>query len=376
MRQHFKRVVSAVLATALVAQVGVVSAWAAPFKAQEVPAAAGMHPFTGTPDLIRSAAEELKAQGVTAQEKQQDEALVQRVETTADKSYDAVKSDLAQALVAQRGEGTVDVADLGLSMQDLAAVLHETLYEKYMNNAVTDVSYETTGGKVTGIRYNMSEGFAAAMDAVDADQLDDVDTEAEAEASVQQAASAVAVYANEEEEGGCRNHTVGGKSYKGDLNGDGKTVVTLNVYTLDYSAGDTQTESDAYLTMAGTTKLATDVAGGLSSVFLLYDPAGFQESTGSLRYLDGTLPEAGSDSDWWNMVYRWTDCPVLAGLDLGEYRADTTHAQGGDSQTYLADFYVGMRGAWNTGTEENLAGGEELWQALTAGAVSTVEAEG
>ena len=101
-----------------------------------------------------------------------------------------------------------------------------------------------------------------------------------------------------------------------DLNGDGKTVVTLNVYTLDYSAGDTQTESDAYLTMAGTTKLATDVAGGLSSVFLLYDPAGFQESTGSLRYLDGTLPEAGSDSDWWNMVYRWTDCPVLAGLDL------------------------------------------------------------
>ena len=230
MRQHFKRVVSAVLATALVAQVGVVSAWAAPFKAQEVPAAAGMHPFTGTPDLIRSAAEELKAQGVTAQEKQQDEALVQRVETTADKSYDAVKSDLAQALVAQRGEGTVDVADLGLSMQDLAAVLHETLYEKYMNNAVTDVSYETTGGKVTGIHYNMSEGFAAAMDAVDADQLDDVDTEAEVEASVQQAASAVAVYANEEEEGGCRNHTVGGKSYKGDLSGDGKvTGADLNV---------------------------------------------------------------------------------------------------------------------------------------------------
>lgn len=34
------------------------------------------------------------------------------------------------------------------------------------------------------------------------------------------------------------------------------------------------------------------------------------------------------------------------------------------------------RWAWNTGTEENLTGGEELWQALTAGAVSTVEAEG
>ena len=76
------------------------------------------------------------------------------------------------------------------------------------------------------------------------------------------------------------------------------------------------------------------------------------------------------------MVYKWTDCPVLAGLNLGEYRADTTHAQGGDSQQYLSDFYIGMRGAWNTATAENLAGGEELWQALTAGAVSTVEAEG
>ena len=157
-----------------------------------------------------------------------------------------------------------------------------------------------------------------------------------------------------------------------DRNGDGKVLVTLNVYTLDYSDEDPQTESAAYLTMAGTTKLATDVQGGLSSIFLLYDPAGFEDSTGTLRYLDGSLPAPDSDDDWWNMVYKWTDCPVLAGLDLGEYRADTTHAQGGDSQQYLSDFYIGMRGAWNTATAENLAGGEELWQALTAGAVSTL----
>ncbi len=138
--------------------------------------------------------------------------------------------------------------------------------------------------------------------------------------------------------------------YGEDRNGDGKVLVTLNVYTLDYSGEDTQTESAAYLTMAGTTKLAADVQGGLSSIFLLYDPAGFEDSTGTLRYLDGSLPAPDSDDDWWNMVYKWTDCPVLAGLDLGEYRADTTHAQGGDSQQYLSDFYIGMRGAWNTAT--------------------------
>ena len=165
-------------------------------------------------------------------------------------------------------------------------------------------------------------------------------------------------------------------AYGEDRNGDGKVVVTLNVYTLDYSDTETQTESAAYLTMAGTTKLATDVQGGLSSVFLLWDPAGFEESTGSLRYLDGTLPAADSDEDWWNMVYKWTDCPVLAGLDLGDYTSDAVQNDSGSSQELLSHYYIGIRGAWTKDADDLLSGGEALWQALTAGAVSTVTKEG
>ena len=101
----------------------------------------------------------------------------------------------------------------------------------------------------------------------------------------------------------------------------------------------------------------------------------FEESTGSLRYLDGTLPAADSDEDWWNMVYKWDDCPVLAGLDLGDYGPDTTQSGSGSSQEYMSQFYVGMRGAWNSGTAGNLAGGEEFWQKLTEGAVSTAAPE-
>ena len=56
--------------------------------------------------------------------------------------------------------------------------------------------------------------------------------------------------------------------YGEDLNGDGEVVVTVNMYTLSYNT-DTETESDAYLTMAGTTKLATDVQGALSCIFIL-----------------------------------------------------------------------------------------------------------
>lgn len=155
-----------------------------------------------------------------------------------------------------------------------------------------------------------------------------------------------------------------------DLNGDGETVVTLNVYTLDYS-GDAQSDTDAYMTMAGTTRLAADVQGAMSAIYILYDPAGFEENTGSLRYLDGSLPAGDSDEDWWNMVYRWTDCPVLTGLDLGSYGPDATQSASGDSQEYMSQFYIGFRGAWNEGSAKSIAPGEPLWDKLTAGAVST-----
>ena len=85
--------------------------------------------------------------------------------------------------------------------------------------------------------------------------------------------------------------------------------------------------------------------------------------------------DADSDEDWWNMVYKWDDCPVLASLDLGDYGPDTTQSRSGSSQEYMSQFYVGMRGAWNSGTADNLAGGEEFWQKLTEGAVSTATPE-
>ena len=87
----------------------------------------------------------------------------------------------------------------------------------------------------------------------------------------------------------------------------------------------------------------------MSAIYILYDPAGFEENTGSLRYLDGSLPAGDTDEDWWNMVYRWTDCPVLTGLDLGSYGPDATQSGSGDSQAYMSQFYIGFRGAWNEG---------------------------
>ena len=161
-------------------------------------------------------------------------------------------------------------------------------------------------------------------------------------------------------------------AYGEDRNGDGKVVVKLNVYTMNFGSDD----SDAYLDMAGTTKLSTDIQGALSSIFILYDPAGFQSTTGTLRYLDGSLPQSDADNDWWNMVYHWDDCPVLAGLDLGDYTSDAVQNDSGSSQELLSHYYIGIRGAWTKDADDLLSDGEALWQALTAGAVSTVTKEG
>ena len=142
-------------------------------------------------------------------------------------------------------------------------------------------------------------------------------------------------------------------AYGEDRNGDGKVVVKLNVYTMNFGSDD----SDAYLDMAGTTKLSTDIQGALSSIFILYDPAGFQSTTGTLRYLDGSLPQSDADNDWWNMVYHWDDCPVLAGLDLGDYTSDAVQNDSGSSQELLSHYYIGIRGAWTKDADGLLSGG-------------------
>ena len=158
-----------------------------------------------------------------------------------------------------------------------------------------------------------------------------------------------------------------------DLNGDGKVVVQVDSYTVDFDAANEST--DVYYQMAGVTRLSAELAsGGKTYIFLLEDPEGFEKSTGVLQYLDGTVdddPET-ADPDWREMVYRWTDCPVLTGLALGSYDGYTLMDDAtGTNQSVLEHLYVGRRGVWDEEQAENYAHCAALWDALTAGAVST-----
>ena len=135
--------------------------------------------------------------------------------------------------------------------------------------------------------------------------------------------------------------------YCTDLNGDGKVVVQVNSYTVDFNAENDNT--DAYNQMAGVTRLSADLSdSGTLYVMLIADPAGF----------------------------RWTDCPVLAGMDLGDYDGYTLLDDAtGSSQSVLSTLYVGRRAVLDEEQAAHYADGEELWQTLTAGAVSTAATE-
>ena len=142
-----------------------------------------------------------------------------------------------------------------------------------------------------------------------------------------------------------------------DENGDGKVVVQVATYNVDFDAENEST--DAYYQMAGVTRLSAELAsGGKTYIFLLEDPEGFEKSTGVLQYLDGTVdddPET-ADPDWREMVYRWTDCPVLTGLELGSYDGYTLMDDAtGTNQSVLEHLYVGRRGVWDEKQAENYA---------------------
>lgn len=154
-----------------------------------------------------------------------------------------------------------------------------------------------------------------------------------------------------------------------DLNGDGKVVVQVDSYTVDFDAANEST--DAYYQMAGVTRLSAELSsGGKTYIFLLEDPEGFEAQTGALQYLDGTVPDdpETTDADWREMVYRWTDCPVLTGLDLGSYEGLTLMDDvTGTNQSVLAHLYVGRRGVWDEKQVPTYEGCAELWDTLTAG---------
>lgn len=92
-----------------------------------------------------------------------------------------------------------------------------------------------------------------------------------------------------------------------DVNGDGEVVVQINSYAINDS------DPTAYATQVS---LASDLSVLPDQIFLLEDPADFQDKYGLLTMMDGSVYEQGmnpADCE----AYAWEACPVLQDTEIG-----------------------------------------------------------
>ncbi|MBR1780762.1 MAG: hypothetical protein IJ751_05095, partial [Oscillospiraceae bacterium] len=154
------------------------------------------------------------------------------------------------------------------------------------------------------------------------------------------------------------------ESLGSDCNGDGKVVVRLNQYPTE----DSGSADSAMGQYANQVTLMGDLESCDSYFFLLADPDAFQRSYEVLANRDGSCPQSG-DRRGMDKTWLWTDCPVLAGLELGGYEETVLgETAEGDGNTLVASLYLGRRCFYNHDTVKNQAGCEALWDVLTEGA--------
>ena len=87
----------------------------------------------------------------------------------------------------------------------------------------------------------------------------------------------------------------------GDRNGDGVARAQVNDYVVVFDGS----AANADMQTAGATLLVSDVAAGVSALYVVEDPEGFLA-----RYSDRVDGARRA---------LWADCPALAGLDAGTY---------------------------------------------------------
>ena len=131
--------------------------------------------------------------------------------------------------------------------------------------------------------------------------------------------------------------------YAEDANGDGAVVVQVNNYT--WSADAALTDMNGQ--MAGATQMNTDLANGESKIWVLEDPAGFEQAYGALSEKLG--------ADWQAKLIPWSSQPTLSGLELGSYNTAADGSQRIDVQSRFAGYSVAV-----------FEPSDALWQALNS----------
>ena len=152
-----------------------------------------------------------------------------------------------------------------------------------------------------------------------------------------------------------------------DLNGNGNVQVELIEYQISAGTSDPSAmEQQAELAYNNSMLLTMNIEMVDSMIFLLEDPEAFSANYPILCHADGTLPGGETDAP---LYYSWSACPVLTGLELGEFQIPGISGMiTGDSQKAMSNLYVARRGLWEDARTDYSDGAVRLWEVLTEGA--------
>ncbi|MBD5550065.1 MAG: hypothetical protein HDQ96_02665 [Lachnospiraceae bacterium] len=147
----------------------------------------------------------------------------------------------------------------------------------------------------------------------------------------------------------------------GDFNQDGEVIVQVNQYIISSDTSDYETASYSY---SSEVLLMGDISSCDSYFFLTDDPGYLQRGFQILADPDGSCPDETDDSVD-DKVVCWTDCSVLAGMDLGSYTAVISGSEvTGDNQELLSGLYLGRRYFYSDKTVDSLSQCDTLWNTI------------
>lgn len=150
-------------------------------------------------------------------------------------------------------------------------------------------------------------------------------------------------------------------SLAADYNHDGEIIVQVNQYI---DGNDSRDVDTAYYQYASEITLIGDISDCESYLFLLENPADFQRTYQLLATIDGSCPDQ-SDYETADKIFQWSDCPVLAQMELGSY-TDTALGQttNGNNQDILSKLYLGRRCFYTDDVTEHVEECAKLWNML------------
>lgn len=151
-------------------------------------------------------------------------------------------------------------------------------------------------------------------------------------------------------------------SFGEDLNGDGRVIVKLNQYPTDSNEEGADAASYA---AASSIRLMGDLENRQSCLFILENPETFHNNYDVLADSTGAIAKSKDDVD----SHKWSSCPVLNGLELGDY-TETILGQSvtGSSGELLANLYIARYGTLPDDDFPAFEAYDALWNALTKGA--------